>query len=262
VAVWDDLTVAELTGLAEALRTGRLPPQPTGLALARMLGGERAALVASELAAWGAPAAATAAWLELLAVERQRIEAAHHAIDLVWTGPEVPGAANRDTGAVMRELFVAARRSVFLAGYAIHRGDEVFRLLAERMDREPGLDVRLVVDIQRNWNDSTLAQDLVYQFAADFRQNQWPGTRLPAVFYDPRSLALDPSRRASMHAKCVVIDGEMALVTSANFTTAAQTKNIEVGALLRQRALATRLEQNFASLIRTANLVALPTQSN
>ena len=43
---------------------------------------------------------------------------------------------------------------------------------------------------------------------------------------------VDEGEFASMHAKCVVIDGREALATSANFTGRAQTRNFEVGALI------------------------------
>ena len=51
--------------------------------------------------------------------------------------------------------------------------------------------------------------------------------------------------RASLHAKCVVVDKELAFVSSANFTEAAQTKNIEVGVTLRSAAFAKRLAEHF-----------------
>lgn len=258
MAGWDDLSAGEIQVLADALRAGRLPPQPSAFALSRLLGSERAEAIAKDFAMWNAPAVAVASLLDLLAAERTRVGEAVQTVDLVWTGPAVSGLPDRDTGAVMRQLFVAARKSVFLAGYAIHRGDAVFRLLAERMDRESDLDVRMVVDIQRDWNDTTVAHDLVYQYAAGFRQDQWPGLRRPQVFYDPRSLALDPVTRSAMHAKCIVIDGETAFVTSANFTTAAQTKNIEVGALVRQSAFASELMSHFDGLVRAGTLRPLP----
>ncbi len=171
-------------------------------------------------------------------------------MDLVWSGPEVAGLESRETGAVVRELFARARRSLLVACYAIHGGRDLFRILAERMDREPGLQVRLVVDIKRKPGDRTMDCDLVSRFAEDFRQRQWPGQRLPEVFYDPRSLDLDLGRseRACMHAKCVVIDDEIAFVTSANFTEAAQQRNVELGLLVRQPVLAAGLRLRFEHL--------------
>ena len=61
-----------------------------------------------------------------------------------------------------------------------------------------------------------------------------------------------------MHAKCVIIDGQEALVTSANFTEAAQERNIELGLLVHSHAIAQRIEEHFMSLIRSKCLERLP----
>jgi phosphatidylserine/phosphatidylglycerophosphate/cardiolipin synthase-like enzyme len=57
------------------------------------------------------------------------------------------------------------------------------------------------------------------------------------VFYDPRSVTLEPGKAAALHAKCVVIDEFDLFVSSANFTEAAQQRNIEVGLRLRDKAV-------------------------
>ena len=77
---------------------------------------------------------------------------------------------------------------------------------------------------------------LVAEYASMFRST-WPGHRMPEVFYDPRSLASGPGKRMSLHAKCVVVDNRWAFVTSANFTEAAQQRNIEAGVLVDDEPL-------------------------
>jgi phosphatidylserine/phosphatidylglycerophosphate/cardiolipin synthase-like enzyme len=123
------------------------------------------------------------------------------------------------------------------------------------MEELPGLKVTMFLDIQRRHGDTTAISDLVRGFADRFATREWPGKRLPAVYYDPRSLETDPAKRSSLHAKCVVVDRKRALVSSANFTEAAQVRNIEVGALIRAAALAAALAQHFESLV-GANLLA------
>jgi phosphatidylserine/phosphatidylglycerophosphate/cardiolipin synthase-like enzyme len=59
---------------------------------------------------------------------------------------------------------------------------------------------------------------LLRRFAERFVRQEWPGPRLPDLFYDPRSLAEDESLRASLLAKCVVVDGVKAFIGSANLT--------------------------------------------
>lgn len=79
--------------------------------------------------------------------------------------------------------------------------------------------------------------------------NQWPGDRLPQLFYDPRALREVPGERASLHAKCIVVDESTAFVSSVNFTKAAQQKHIEVGVLMRSVPIARQLSTHFGSLI-------------
>ena len=102
----------------------------------------------------GYPPAQLAEVVQLLVSDRGQRASAEGLIDLVWTGPDVPGIVNRDTGVVVREMFRSARQSVLLAGYAVYQGQVVFKALAERMDQDPQLRVQMFLDIQRPWNDS------------------------------------------------------------------------------------------------------------
>ena len=127
-------------------------------------------------------------------------------IDLVWTGPEVEGIVNRDTAVVVREMFQNARESVFVAGYAVYQGQVVFKALAERIEQHPQLDVQIFLDIQRPYQDHSSPSELVRRFAERFARHEWPGRRFPRMFYDPRSLEIEAAKRASLHAKCIVVE--------------------------------------------------------
>ncbi len=84
------------------------------------------------------------------------------------------------------------------------------------------------------------------------------GVRRPEFYYDPRGLSRDPAVRASWHAKCVVVDDEVAFVTSANFTEWAQERNVEAGALIRSRQFAVQLRSQMENLIQTKQVRRLP----
>jgi phosphatidylserine/phosphatidylglycerophosphate/cardiolipin synthase-like enzyme len=151
---------------------------------------------------------------------------------------------------VVRELFSAAQRTVLLAAYAVYQGQQVFRTLADRMQERPELQVRLFLDISRGPGDTTVASDFVRRFAERFKTRQWPRDRpLPEVFCDPRALDLSADQRACLHAKCIVVDREAVFVSSANFTEAAQERNIEVGLLVRSAVLADRIVRHFEALL-------------
>ncbi len=252
------LTNEDLARVAAALRSGRLSPPFSPLLLQRYVPEGLAGRVATELremAGEGAGAKQLADCLEILCQDRRQRPTAEDLIDLVWTGPEAPGIVNRDTSVVVREMFQSARESVLIAGYAVYQGHVIFKELADRMEQAPQLDVQMFLDIQRPPHDHSSPAEIVRHFAERFVRRECPGRRLPRIYYDPRSLEVDHLRRASLHAKCVVVDEEHTLVSSANFTEAAQTKNIEVGIRLVSRGFAQRLVQHFESLA-AAHLVS------
>jgi phosphatidylserine/phosphatidylglycerophosphate/cardiolipin synthase-like enzyme len=153
-----------------------------------------------------------------------------------------------NTAATMHSLVTSTTSQLLLVGYALHGGKQVFKTLAERMDHDPALDVTFCLDIQRGRGDERQADELVAAFKKRFINDQWPGKRLPKVYYDPRSLG-QSAERACLHAKVVVVDQKVTLITSANFTEAAQERNIELGALLRDHRIAQRIHQHFHFLI-------------
>jgi phosphatidylserine/phosphatidylglycerophosphate/cardiolipin synthase-like enzyme len=57
----------------------------------------------------------------------------------------------------------------------------------------------------------------------------------------------DPGVFASLHAKCVVVDGRWVFATSANFTNRGQSRNVEVGLLVEDGSVATALEAQFSA---------------
>ena len=178
-------------------------------------------------------------------------------VELVVSGPDPLGAA-RDTGVVMRQLFRNARTRVLAVGFAVHQGREVFEELGKRLDEDASLEVTLCIDVRREPSNTSATSQIVEGFARNFAECEWPGTRLPRIYFDPRSLEPGTDQRSALHAKCVVVDGAEALITSANFTTAAQERNIELGLLVRSPSVARRTEEHFLTLIDKGHLARLP----
>lgn len=177
------------------------------------------------------------------------------AVTLVWTGPEAPGVVNRDTKVVVQELFSKAKESVLVAGFAVYQGRDVFKALATQMDSNPNLNVSMYLNVQRKHMDTTASEYLLQDFAEKFKKKDWPGKRLPEVYYDPRSLAVNTEKKAVLHAKCIVVDRKIAFVSSANFTEAAQERNIEAGVLIDAPSFAEQLEGHFDALSQSGVLV-------
>src|SRR5262245_44962091 len=121
------LSVADLREIGSALRSSRLSPPFTGPALKTFCSARNEEAVAGEMQQLAEEVVRPehlALMLEGLAQARSGPGGLADPVDLVWSGPEVPGIANRDTGVVVRELFTNARDSVLVAGYAVHQGRE------------------------------------------------------------------------------------------------------------------------------------------
>lgn len=257
--VWlSGLTSRDLEEIASALESSRIGFPVRSMGLERLLAGSSAAVATEELnrlANLGFHEAQAAVFLRALAKERVARPEIHDLVEIVTSGPEVAEIVNRDTGVVVRELFSHATHSVLVAGYAVYQGKRVFQALAERMEQNPSLQVRLFLDIQRG-QETSLASELALRFAARFQNQEWPaGKPLPQVFFDPRSLEEgDRAKRACLHAKVVVVDEESVFLSSANFTEAAQERNIELGFLLRSELIAARIRRFFDVLLQTGQL--------
>ena len=249
--------------LAAALAGGRVAPpfgrnQLLGHVSDQLLDGVLDEL--QELSARGMTPAHIARMLHLLAEERAAVQAVADRVELVWSGTEVVASRSRDTAVVVQELFREARERVLIASYALDTGSkarELFETLADRMDAEPHLSVRLFVNIHRKHRD-VADSILLREFADTFHHDLWPGKRLPETFYDPRSLATEGKTRACLHAKCIVIDDHRALITSANFTQAAHKRNIEAGTVITDSIIARALRAQFDTLVDQAVLKQVP----
>jgi phosphatidylserine/phosphatidylglycerophosphate/cardiolipin synthase-like enzyme len=118
----------------------------------------------------------------------------------------------------------------------------------------PALKVRFLLNIERKQGDTSLSSEIVKRFVRDFRKYQWPGEPWPDLYYDPRALAEIAKEKAVIHAKCIIADRNVAFVSSANFTEAAQEKNIEVGMLVHEPDQVGSLRDYFEDLIAQGKL--------
>ena len=245
--------------LARALDSGLLPVPCTLTAVRSVLnmteGAEDVVAVVEGMRASGIDAKAAGNLIRTVEAAVAQVSAP----DLVWSGPEVRGLHSRDTRQVYEELMSTARRSIWASSYAYFDGPRAFEKLASHMDAVSGLEVTLLLNIERRRGDTTADDHLVRQFADRFWDEDWPGSSRPRVYYDPRSLSLE-GLSSSLHAKAVIADEETVFVTSANLTEAALDRNIEMGVLLRDRTIASTALGYFRGLIDHGLLHVLPAE--
>lgn len=179
--------------------------------------------------------------LAVAAVERKR----HGRGELVWTGPPTKTLRVRPTRAVVHELVERAVRSITLVTFASHDIKPLIHDL-DRARLERQVSVRVVLETREDSAYGT-GPDAVKALA--YLQYAVPIYRWPGELRGPTG--------ASMHVKCIVRDGEEALISSANLTSAAMDRNMELGLLVRGGHTPRRIEQHFDDLISDGKLRTL-----
>jgi len=226
------LSTHDLRKLASAFRSHRLKLPVTGAGLSACSLPNSPQLV-SEFASFQSndfSGAQTAVLIDAIIEARSSAKSMDELVELVASGPDLPGIMNRDTSVVVQQLFRESQQQVLIVGYSVYQGAQVFATLAEEMAKKPGLDVIMCLNVGRDGQDARTEYEIRHRYLSQFKKNQWPaGFSLPKLYFDPRAIDPDPSKRASLHAKCIVTDKRYAFVSSANFTERGQKRNIEIG---------------------------------
>lgn len=242
-AALNEVSASALERVRTAIALGQLK---TPIDRAALLGlGIRHQLDAIEGALAGHRSAACLAILDVVLAER---EIRRPTPQLVWTGPEEPGGAARDTAVVLRELFERARESVILAGYSFDHARSVLAPLHESMQAY-GVRASFFVDLPQVDSPALVPAEHLDRHLGAFLRDNWPfGGPIPTLYYDKRALRPGPPF-CSLHAKCVVVDGARAFVSSANFTQRGQERNIEVGVLIEDPSFSSYLAGQWMGLV-------------
>jgi cardiolipin synthase A/B len=161
----------------------------------------------------------------------------------VWTGPPSRALATRSTRAVVGELIARATESLTLVTYASHDvADLISDLDRARLDR--AVEVRIILETRDDTPDrsgpdpATALKHLPFAVPV----YRWPKEQRGA-------------KGGSMHVKCVIRDRTDVLVTSANLTSAAMERNMELGLLAQGGRTPAVIEQHFDDLIEGGVLV-------
>jgi phosphatidylserine/phosphatidylglycerophosphate/cardiolipin synthase-like enzyme len=152
-------------------------------------------------------------------------KAVRHDLTPVWSMPGNEANVGHLTSEFHR-LVQAARQSVTCATYNFESTSQMWDVLREASE-QPGVVVTVYVDGDKADASKVKAQ-------------------LPqATIY--RSAVLPDGKQVVSHAKFIVIDHAMLLLTSANFSFSAENRNIELGLRIHDPALAASVETTMAS---------------
>ena len=144
--------------------------------------------------------------------------------------------ATRRTEEVLREVIDGAKRRLFLVSYVAYRIDGVLEALEKAVKR--GVKVEVLMESTNEYG-GRISMDSIELFRKTL----------------PKALVYwwnEPE--ASVHAKCVVADGEVAFVTSANLTEAAMERNMELGVKVEGGDLPKRLHDHLDALVVTGKI--------
>jgi phosphatidylserine/phosphatidylglycerophosphate/cardiolipin synthase-like enzyme len=152
--------------------------------------------------------------------ERDKVE---QSFQLVLSGPDVVGTPVVDAKTTVLSLFEEAKEEVFISSYVFYQAAEFFKILAAKLDADPGFHVTFLVDLSHHRRTPNEPVSLIASsFVTNFRSEHWRGKRSPAIWHDPR--CFESPTGGILHAKTVIIDRKIVFVTSANFTEAAQSR--------------------------------------
>src|SRR5690606_10898518 len=147
---------------------------------------------------------------------------------------------------------VQARHRVLLAGFRVTDRallEHLFRRDAER------LDIGLYLHFRRGhnaWGFPCSSRDSNFEDSpqgcwSQFLRHIWPeGLVPPKGWYCPD--IFEREDHANMHIKAAVVDGRKVFVSSANFTRAAQERNVELGVTFEDVGVAEGIERHFEGL--------------
>lgn len=149
----------------------------------------------------------------------------------VWTGPTSSVAGARLTVAVINDLIATATHELLLVSYAAYPPADLSAALRAAADR--GVEVTMLLERPEDEDNPSWDGPSSAFSNLQVTRLSWPASARP------------PS--ASMHAKVLVVDRQVALVGSANLTAAAFGRNLECGLLVRGGSVPARIAEHVLS---------------
>jgi cardiolipin synthase A/B len=161
-------------------------------------------------------------------------------IELLWSGPlpssHIPA---RRIDQVFYDLISSAKREILLVTFAAYKVHQLMDGLVKALNR--GVNVRLILEFEET-SQGQLSTDALNAFPEIIRQKA-------EIYYWP----LDKRERnasgrpGKLHAKVAIVD-DQAVLSSANLTDDAFTRNLELGILISNNQILQRIRGHFGSL--------------
>jgi cardiolipin synthase C len=185
------------------------------------------------------PGAAIALALESAALVQADLAARRS--DVVVTGPSSDSTAVRLTSSVISELIHDCKKSLLVVSFAAFGVADVVHELEKAAQRGVQIDLILesTADQGGTLHGPVGASTAFETIRRDATFWIWPAGRRPVV----------GSSRAALHAKLIAADERVALLGSANLTDKALASNLELGVIIRDPDIVSRMVRHFRCLM-------------
>ena len=151
-------------------------------------------------------------------------------IELITTAPPSFLLKTKRINNAVNEIVENAKKSLLITGYSISEFvEDIIDTIIEKSQR--GLFVKIFIN------------DLSKQKSID-KLLRYQGKFLQLYNY-----ANNDDKMAALHAKIILADGEMAIISSANLSYHGMSGNIEMGTLISSVKLGKQIEEFFKSLV-------------
>ena len=163
-----------------------------------------------------------------------------HYIELLWSGP-TPGSQipARRIDQVFYDLISSSKHEILLVTFAAYKIHQLTDALVEALNR--GVRVRLILEFEES-SQGQLSMDALNAFPEIVRLRS-------DIYYWPleKRERNSAGRPGKLHAKVAVID-DQAVLSSANLTDDAFSRNCELGVLFSDSQILERIRRHFDSL--------------
>jgi cardiolipin synthase len=168
-------------------------------------------------------------------------------IDLVWTGPKTGLIPTRNTEQAICEVIDEAQKSLFIVSYVFYNASSIVDGLNGATKR--GVAVRILLESSTDHGGAVLVDGIAAMHKAVRDADLY--------IWNPAEKAVSAGTlAAAVHAKCAVADHRIAFITSANLTSAAMERNMELGILVRGGTTPDRLHNHLDALVHTRTIIS------
>lgn len=170
------------------------------------------------------------------------LAASRGSLEMVWTGPSSSLVPIRHTEQVLKEVIETAKTNLFIVSFVAYDVPSIHASINKAIERNVSVDI--LVESSQSTHSKIQVNSVPKMKSSVPKAN---------IYIWDQSKTLQ-NAIGVVHAKCAVADDSVAFITSANLTTAAMEKNIELGVLIKGGSLPLTLSLNLKNLIENRTL--------